>query len=318
MAAPTLSVVIPTYQRPDWIRRAVRSMAAQTRLPEQVIAVARDTDLPTHDAIAALRSEGLPFPLQQEMVSAPGFMPPVERGLAAAAGDIIAVMDDDAEAQTDWAERLVGHYADPTVGAVGGRCINSTDAGPEPVPETDRVGYINALGQFIGRMYCRPTFTNPVEVEFMLGGNMSFRREVAQSLEFDMELNRNVAQGYEVDIGLQVRHLGWKILFDPLLAIRHYSAPRAAVGVRTQNSEGIQWYAFNQVRVALRRLTPARRSVALAYYLVVGERKAPGLLPLLLAPAARRLGFEPEVGGAAFKGRYLAVRSVLRPTRATP
>ena len=217
MAGPKmLSVVIPTYQRPVWMVRAVRSLQEQSRPPDEVVAVARDTDFPTHEAIDKLGREPLPFKLRRALVSAPGFIPPVELGLRAASGDIIAVMDDDAEAAEGWASRLVAHYADPGVGAVGGRCINTSDeAGPTQVPDADRVGYVNRRGQFIGRMFHRPTFTEPVEVEFLMGGNMSFRREIARRLEFDMELNRNVAQGYEVDLGLQVRGMGWRIIFDP-------------------------------------------------------------------------------------------------------
>jgi hypothetical protein len=276
----SLSVVIPTYQRPLWIGRAVRSLAVQSRPPDEVIAVARDTDIPTHEAIAALQTEGLPFELRRELVSEPGFMPPV--------------------------------------GSVGGRCINTNDeTGPWPVPDTDRVGYVNWVGQFIGRMYCRPTFSHPVEVDFLMGGNMSFRREVAASLEFDMELNRNVAQGYEIDIGLQVRNLGWRIIFDPLVAIRHYSAPRATVGLRTaDDSDSVQWYAFNQLRVGLRRFSFGRKSTSLIYQFAVGERRAPGLLPLVFSPVARRFGFETAQARAALKGRVLAARSVLASTRA--
>jgi GT2 family glycosyltransferase len=318
MSRPTVfSVVIPTYQRPQWIGRAVRSLATQSRPPDEVIAVARDTDTPTHESLAALQAEGLPFNLRRELVSEPGFIPPVRTGVAAATGDVIGVMDDDAEAEVGWAARLLGHYDDAAIGAVGGRCINTSDAeGPTPVPDTDRVGYVNGVGQFIGRMYCRPTFTDPVEVDFLMGGNMSFRREIAARLEFDMELNRNVAQGYEIDIGLQVRRLGWKILFDPLLAIRHYSAPRATVGLRGADEDGIQWYAFNQLRVGLRRLSPVHGSVSLVYQFAVGERSAPGILPLLLAPIARRFGFETHRARAALKGRLLATRSVFAPTRA--
>jgi GT2 family glycosyltransferase len=312
VSKPTLTVVIPTYLRPGWIQRAVRSLATQTRLPDEVVAVARDTDLPTQAAIATLQREGLPFELRQELVSEPGFMPPVKLGLSVARGDLIAVMDDDAEAQTDWAERLVVHYDDPSVGAVGGRCLNFSDEhGPTPVPTTDRVGYVTWLGLFVGKMTCEPTFTNPVDVQFMLGGNMSFRREVARRIQFDMTLNRNVAQGYEVDIGLQVRRLGWRILFDPRVVIRHYSAPREAVGLRASDAESIQWYAFNSVRVALRRLPIHLKSTSLTYQLAVGERAAPGLLPLALAPLARRMGFDMTVARAALKGRLLAVRSVL-------
>jgi glycosyltransferase involved in cell wall biosynthesis len=110
MSRPSmLSVVIPTYQRPEWIRRAVRSLAVQSRPPDEVIAVARDTDIPTHESIATLQAEGLPFKLRRELVSEPGFIPPVRAGLPAATGDIVAVMDDDAEAAEGWGARLMAH-----------------------------------------------------------------------------------------------------------------------------------------------------------------------------------------------------------------
>jgi GT2 family glycosyltransferase len=315
MTSPaTFTVIIPTYQRPDWIRRAVQSLAVQGRPPDEVIAVARDTDLPTHEAIASLQRSSLPFLLRRELVTDPGFMPPVKRGLAVADADVIAVMDDDAEATDGWSERMLAHYAIPEVGAVGGRVINMDGEKLSWVRETSRVGYVSPVGNFVGEMYCRTTFTEPVEVWFLMGGNMSFRREVAKRIEFDMELNRNVAQGYEVDIGLQVRAMGWKIVFDPLLAIRHYTAPRAVVGVRATDAEGIQWSSFNHVRVALRRLPTSRRAACLAYQLAIGHRHAPGLLPFIAGPLARRFGFATSVAGAALKGRLLAVKSVLRPS----
>jgi GT2 family glycosyltransferase len=313
----TLSVVIPTYQRPVWIKRAIRSLAVQNRPPDEVVAVARDTDVPTHEAIDELRATSLPFSLRRELVSTPGFMPPVERGMAAAMGEVIAVVDDDAEVVEGWAERLLAHYAGDTVGAVGGRCINIYDDVPAQVPSVDRVGYVSPLGRFVGNMYCDTTFTAPVEVDFMLGGNMSVRQSVARRLEFDMELNRNVAQGYEVDLGLQIKAMGWKVLFDPLMAIRHYSAPRPTVGLRgaEADAEGVRWYSYNHARVALRRLPLMQRSVAFAYQLLVGERRAPGVLPLALSPLARRAGFEVNVAAEAFKGRWLAARGVLAQAR---
>ncbi len=310
MSGGTFSVVIPTYQRPVWVQRAIRSLQAQDRPPDEVVAIARDTDTPTHEAIAAVKRSGVPFELRMELVTEPGFLPPVRKGMSVAAGDVIAVLDDDAEATEGWASRLLSHYSDSAVGAVGGRCINCNDQGPVPVPSTDRVGYINRRGQFIGRMYQDPTFTNPVDVEYLIGGNMSFRREIARKLEFDMALNRNVAQGYEIDLGLQTRRMGWRIRFDPLLAIRHYSAPRAEVGMRASDRESARWYAFNHARVALRRLPFARAQVSFAYQFLVGERRAPGVLPMALRPIARKMGFDVTVGAPALNGRLLAVRSL--------
>jgi GT2 family glycosyltransferase len=310
-AGPSFSVVIPTYQRPVWIQRAIRSLQSQDRPPDEVVAVARDTDTPTHESIEAVRRSGCPFELRMELVTEPGFLPPVRKGLSVAGGDIIAVMDDDAEATDGWARRLVSHYQDSTVGAVGGPCINCDDRGPVPVPDTDRVGYINRRGQFVGRMYHRPTFAEPVEVQYLMGGNMSFRREIARRLEFDMALNRNVALGYEVDLGLQTRRMGWRILFDPQIAIRHYSAPRAEAGMRASNHESARWSAFNQARVALRRLPFARGQLAFAYQLLVGERAIPGLLVMALGPVGRKLGFDTAAASPALNGRLRAVRSVL-------
>jgi hypothetical protein len=126
-----------------------------------------------------------------------------------------------------------------------------------------------------------------------------------------MMLNRNVAQGYEVDLGLQVRRMSYKVLFDPLIAIRHYSAPRESVGLRTSNTESAQWYAFNQARVSFRRLSLARSSISFAYQMTLGEKQAPGLVPFALGPLARKLGFQVDVARAAIKGRVLAARSVL-------
>ncbi|HVR61054.1 MAG TPA: glycosyltransferase family 2 protein [Polyangia bacterium] len=314
----TLSVVIPTYQRPEWIRRAVRSLATQTRPPDEVIAVARDTDTPTHESIAALQSEGLPFRLLQELVSDPGFIPPVKAGVAAATGDVVAIMDDDAEAEADWAGRLLENYGNPRAGAVGGRIINMTGETRTPVGKARRMGEVTMFGRFIGNMYREPDFDDPAQVDFLMGGNMSFRREVAQRLEFDLELNRNVAQGYEVDLGLQVKRMGWQVIFDPRLGVRHYSAPRQTVGMRpTADLEAVQWYAYNHARVALRRLRPWHGALAFSYLLAVGERRAPGVVPMLLGPVARRAGFDVPAARAALRGRLLAARGVFRAAGAS-
>jgi GT2 family glycosyltransferase len=308
-AAPrTLSVVIPTFERPIWIKRAVASLARQTRIPDELVVVMRDTDEPTHRSVDELARSALPFPLRPTMVSEPGFLPPVEKGLGVASSDVIAVMDDDAEAQEPWAERILANYSDPAIGAVGGRCINMIGEEVEQVPDTDVVGRVTRVGTFVGNMYKRPTFSDPVDVDFMIGGCMSFRREIARKLEFDMELNHNVAHGYEVDLGLQVKALGLRIVFDPAIAIRHYSAPRKITGVRSFNdSEGVRWASYNHVRVALRRLPLARKAVALGYLIAIGNRSAPGLVPLGLGPIAGKMGFHVAMGRAALRGRLAAV-----------
>jgi GT2 family glycosyltransferase len=318
MSIHSLSVVIPTYQRPVWLRRAIHSLVQQLQPPTEVIAIARDVDIPTHDAICALQAEGLPFPVRSGIVTEAGFIPPVRKGFALARGDIVAVMDDDAEALHDWAQQLLRHYADPTVGGVGGRAINMEGDQAAPVPDADRVGYVSFLGRFVGNMYKRPTFSHPVDVDFLMGGCMSFRRAVAQTIEFDLALNNNVAFAYEVDVGLQVRARGWRLVFDPTVAIRHYSAPRQLDGMRSLNDgESARWCSYNETRIVLRRLPRHASTVALLWSVLVGARRTPGLLPWLLAPLGRLAGYRLSLARPAIAGRIAAVRSVWRDARAT-
>jgi GT2 family glycosyltransferase len=306
-----LSVVIPTYERPTWLRQAVMSLVHQRPIPLEVIAVARASDEPTLAVISDLRAAGLPFPIVRGIVSEPGFMPPVFEGIRIALGDVVAFLDDDGEAMPGWTAGILRHYDDPRVGAVGGRCINVENGEVVPVPATGRVGYVSFLGRFVGNMWMTPTFAEPVPVDFMMGGCMSYRREVALALEPDMRLNMNVAFGFEVDLGLQVRNAGWKIVFDPAVAIRHHSAPRQVAGMRKAGSEQVYSVAYNGMRVAMRRLPFGRRGAAFCWNLLVGERRAPGILSRLLPPVSRRLGFDMTMEAAARAGRIDAVRELL-------
>ena len=315
----SLSVVIPTYQRPEWIKRAVHSLARQTRLPDEVIPVMRDTDTATHVAVGELEAESLPFPIRRGVVSEPGFMPPVYEGFQLAGGDVIAVLDDDAEALEDWCERLLGHYGDPNVGAVGGRYINMLGEGQlQDVGTTRRVGYLTLFGKLVGDMYKDPTFDSPMDVSFLMGGCMSYRREVARRLEFDWELNRVVATHYEVDLGLQVRRMGCRVIFDPKVKIRHYTAPRSVVGNRKVGDvDAVRWNAFNEMRIVVRRCAAWRGAIHVSRGLVIGVRQAPGFLPWVLGPLSRRAGFVTAAARPAILGRLHAL-ATLRRSRPAP
>jgi hypothetical protein len=78
------------------------------------------------------------------------------------------------------------------------------------------------------------------------------------------------------------------------------------------DKEAVRWSSYNHARVVLRRLRPLKRAVALAYLMAIGYRRAPGLLPLSVAPLAKRMGFEVEVGGSALRGRTGALQQHLR------
>ena len=56
-------------------------------------------------------------------VSQPGQVQALNCGLRSVRTPLVAITDDDARPHIDWIERICAHFADPTVGAVGGHDI---------------------------------------------------------------------------------------------------------------------------------------------------------------------------------------------------
>ena len=87
---PTLSVIIPNYNRAALIGETLANVFAQTRPPDEVIVV---DDGSTDDSIAAIERFGARVTLIRQENRGPG--PARNRGLAAARGDLIQFMDSD-------------------------------------------------------------------------------------------------------------------------------------------------------------------------------------------------------------------------------
>src|SRR4051794_15103423 len=167
MTMPTVSVVICSYTRSrrQWLEEAVASVRAQT-VPalEVVIAVDHNPGLfvwvqTTLPDVVAVASEG-----------PRGLSGARNAGVAAAQGDVVAFLDDDAVAAPDWLEHLVRPYADPAVLGVGGT-IEPRWLGPRPR------GFPAEFGWVVGCSYVGlPTRRGPVRN--LIGANMSLRRDV--------------------------------------------------------------------------------------------------------------------------------------------
>lgn len=100
--APKVSVVIPTYNRPELLRRAVDSALAQERVDVQVIVI-------DDGSAAALAPDGLPAEVLVDRTTGPGGVAAARNlGAARAGATWIAFLDDDDWWAPDHLHRLLG------------------------------------------------------------------------------------------------------------------------------------------------------------------------------------------------------------------
>ncbi len=128
MRLPEVSVVVPTFRRPELLARCIERLLAQTLAPEryEIVIVDDGHDDPTRDRVDALRAEA-PHGLGVRYVRpAAGRGPAVARnaGWRAAAAPLVAFTDDDTQPELDWlAQGLAAMATHPGSSALCGRIV---------------------------------------------------------------------------------------------------------------------------------------------------------------------------------------------------
>ena len=108
-----ISVIVPTFNRPESLLRAVRSLFAQTLAETgfKLIIVDNTPNATAAAAIAALRTE---CPTSIAFVSLhdenPGVANARNTAMSAIEGNLVAFLDDDQSAPSDWLEQLLASY----------------------------------------------------------------------------------------------------------------------------------------------------------------------------------------------------------------
>ncbi len=274
-----ISTIIPTYRRSKDLKRCLEALKKQTRLADEVIVVVRDTDDETWSFLDNFNAESLP--MRTVKVSVPGQVAALNAGLDKAKGEIIAITDDDAAPHVDWLERIEAHYlADKTIGGVGGRDFLYIDN--QLVEGAKRtVGKLQWFGRAIGNHHLG--VGEPREVDILKGANMSFRKDAIIGLRFDERLRGTGAQVHnDLSFCLAVRRRGWKLIYDPSVAIDHYFAQRFDEDQRGKFSEvAMVNRVHNETLVFLEHLPPLRRTLFLFWAILIGTRANRGFLQYL-------------------------------------
>ena len=221
-----VSVVICAYTDERWgeLLAAIASCQQQTFTPLEVLIVVDRNDalrqrLQAHvDALAirGVHPNVAVFANRGE----PGLAEARNTGIAEAHGSVIAFLDDDATAATDWLARLTYGYTNPDVVGVGGSSSPVWSA-RRPAwfpPEFDWVVGCSHTGM--------PRATAPVRN--LLGCNMSFRRHVFNDIGgFRYGLGRvgePIVRCEETEFCIRLRkaYPAAILLYEPRAQVRHH------------------------------------------------------------------------------------------------
>lgn len=184
-----ISLIIPTKNRERELAHAVRSVLAQTRLPDELIIVDDgNLDLKWLGTLVDNR-----VPLKYFKKDVPGLVKSRNKGIEMAQGDIISFIDDDVELAPNYFEVIEKTFEGDIEKQVGGlgAYIEQKEEGVARATKNflEKIFFIRGKkGSVLPTMYNTFVEKRPqgaIRVDWLPGCNMNFRREVFRFGEFD-------------------------------------------------------------------------------------------------------------------------------------
>ena len=253
-AHPLVSVVICAYTEARWgdLLAAIASVNEQRdRVSLETIVVI------DHNPALLERMRVLDAEVKlTENVEAQGLSGARNSGVRLAAGEIVAFIDDDAVADPGWLEALVDAYDDPLVAGAGGAI--------RPMWETRRPGWWPLEFDWVIGCTYRGMPVKRAVVRNVIGCNMSFRRELLESLDgFAHGIGRIGtrplgAEETELSIRLARRWPERRIVYEPSAAVDH----RVPAGRATFRYFRSRCYAEGLSKAAISKLVGTGHALA--------------------------------------------------------
>lgn len=303
----TISVLVPTYRRPQDLARCLEALKKQVRSVDEVIVVVRDSDEETRQFFRDYDHQSLP--LKTATVSVTGVIAAMNVGLGVAHGDVIALTDDDAAPPPDWLARIEAHFlSGEGIAGVGGRDIIAGFEGASA-----DVGILRWWGRISGNHHIG--VGGPREVDVLKGVNCAYRAAPLRKIGFDTRMRGEGAQvHWELSLGLALKREGWKLIYDPSVTVDHVTAQRHDKDQRVFSSPAHFDIVHNETLVLLDHFIWPQRVVFLIWAVVVGSGGVPGMLQLLRLMAKRDTRALQKFL-ASFSGRMAGFRSFLRESK---
>jgi len=223
-ALPKVSIVINTLNRADLLNDAINGVFQLDYPHFELIVVNGPSSDHSEDVLASWHGK-----IKHLRCEVPNLSVSRNVGIAAASGDIVAFLDDDAVPHPKWLHFLTRCYADPTVGAAGGFTVDNTGVKWQ-VRKTicDRFGNAHFVeDHFDERSVC---FTGTPFYPSLLGTNSTFRISAIKAIGgFDHVFAYLLD---ETDVCLRLVDAGWQVVYQPSAIMFHQFAASDLRSVR--------------------------------------------------------------------------------------
>ena len=237
----SLSVVIPTHNRPDLLRLCLQSLRRHAPRNTQFIVV---DDGSANSSVSIVAAEFGVTILRNDRPL--GFATAVNGGIAAATGAVIELLNDDTEVEPGWADAAVAHFADPTVAAVAPLVLQGPPTAGPPIidsagDEYDIGGFARKRGHGMPLTDC---FRKSREVFGASASSAFYRADVLRMVGgFPADFG---AYFEDVDLAWRIRNAGYRCLYEPASVVWHrvgssYRKRRALVESQSLNEERVYW-----------------------------------------------------------------------------
>ncbi len=207
---PYLSLLIPTYGRPDLIWDTVRALLRQTRGEDEILVVDQNQPplpVPSDCAVPALRLLRL---------EPPGLTRARNRALAEARHDFLLFLDDDIIPD----ENLLERFREAAL--QDGKSVWAGAVDQADLPEFAGIGFVNLDS---GEIRTRFDFRDEGDLPFFPGCHVLLPRSVLPAPPEYYEAYRGNAQGEEIDLALRLLKKGVRIRALPQARVYHLKAP---------------------------------------------------------------------------------------------
>ena len=235
----TLSIAIPSHNRPDLLRACLGSIRRHALEQPEIVVV---DDGSANGVVSEVASDFGCRILRHE--TARGFCVAANRGVEAATGSVVQLLNDDTEVCPGWAEAASDHFDDARVGAVSPLVLCASD--PSRIDSAGDGYFVGGVafkrhnGASLGRVVLRAGDV------FGANGTASFFRRAA-FLAVGRLPEEFGAYFDDVDLSFRLRRAGFGIRFEPASRVLHhvsssYGPSRGELLARqSRNEELVFW-----------------------------------------------------------------------------